>query len=111
MNETHRFNGMSIGQRLKELRESKKFSQGDLEKRTGLNRCFTAHVENGHCVPTIETLEKYARALEVPMYQFFCESDQPPQDLDVPAAKSTGRMWSTKGKERHQLRELLTALS
>ena len=61
---------MVIGYRLKELRESKKLSQGDIEKRTGLLRCYISRVENGHTVPAVETLEKMARALEVLMYRF-----------------------------------------
>jgi len=55
---------MIIGDRLRALREVKKFSQGDIEKRTGLLRCYISRVENGHTVPAIETLEKMARALE-----------------------------------------------
>src|SRR5216683_188720 len=58
---------MIIGDRLRALREEKKFSQGDIEKRTGLLRCYISRVENGHTVPAIETLEKMARALEVPL--------------------------------------------
>ena len=49
---------MVIGDRLRELREQKKFSQGDIEKRTGLLRCYISRVENGHTVPAIETVEK-----------------------------------------------------
>jgi transcriptional regulator with XRE-family HTH domain len=56
---------MLIGLKLKEIRESKKLSQGDIEERTGLLRCYTSRVENGHTVPAVETLEKYARALEI----------------------------------------------
>jgi len=62
---------MLIGNRLKELRESKQLSQGDIEKRCGLLRCYISRVENGHTVPSVETLEKMARALEVPMYRLF----------------------------------------
>jgi transcriptional regulator with XRE-family HTH domain len=58
---------MIIGDRLRALREEKKFSQGDIEKKTGLLRCYVSRVENGHTVPSVETLEKFARALEVPM--------------------------------------------
>ena len=50
-----------IGSRLKELRESKQLSQGDIEKRTGLLRCHISRVENGHTVPSVDTLEKMAR--------------------------------------------------
>src|SRR5437879_11746995 len=53
---------MIIGDRLRELREGKSLSQGDIEKRTGLLRCYISRVENGHTVPAIETLEKMARA-------------------------------------------------
>ena len=59
---------MITGDRLRALREQKNFSQGEIEKRTGLLRCYVSRVENGHSVPAIETLEKFARALEVPMY-------------------------------------------
>ena len=60
---------MVIGDRLRDMREQKKLSQGDIEKRTGLLRCYISRVENGHTVPAIETLEKLVRALEVPRYQ------------------------------------------
>ena len=58
---------MVIAERLRQLREEKKFSQGDIEKKTGLLRCYISRVENGHTVPSILTLEKMARALEIPM--------------------------------------------
>jgi transcriptional regulator with XRE-family HTH domain len=48
---------MIIGDRLREMREEKKLSQGDIEKRTGLPRCYISRVENGHTVPAIETLQ------------------------------------------------------
>jgi transcriptional regulator with XRE-family HTH domain len=60
-----------IGGRLRAMREEKHFSQGDIEKKTGLLRCYISRVENGHTVPAIETLEKMARAMEIPMYQLF----------------------------------------
>ena len=68
---------MVIGNRLKELRESKELSQGDIEKRTGLLRCYISRVENGHTVPAVSTLEKMARALEVPMYCLFHDGEVP----------------------------------
>jgi|SRR5258708_7247070 len=68
---------MVIGNRLKELRESKQLSQGDIEKRTGLLRCYISRVENNHTVPAIETLEKMARSLEVPMYRLFYDGEVP----------------------------------
>jgi|SRR5437773_255386 len=70
---------MIIGDRLREMREAKKLSQGDVEKRTGLLRCYISRVENGHTVPAVETLEKLARAFEVPLYQLFYEGKEPPK--------------------------------
>ncbi len=69
---------MIIGTRLRKLREERDFSQGDIEKRTGLLRCYISRVENGHTVPSIETLERLSGALEIPLYQLFYEGDEPP---------------------------------
>jgi transcriptional regulator with XRE-family HTH domain len=69
---------MIIGERLRALREEKHLSQGHIEKRTGLLRCYISRVENGHTVPSIETLEKMSRALEVPLYQLFYEGADVP---------------------------------
>jgi transcriptional regulator with XRE-family HTH domain len=69
---------MVIGKRLKKLREERNLSQGDIEKRTGLLRCYISRVENGHTVPSLETLERLAGALELPLYQLFYEGDEPP---------------------------------
>ena len=69
---------MIIGDRLKTLREEKDLSQGDIEKRTGLLRCYVSRVENGHTVPSVETLEKFARALELPLHHLMFDGDKPP---------------------------------
>ena len=67
---------MIIGDRLRQLRETKNLSQGDIENRTGLLRCYISRVENGHTVPSIETLEKLAGALEVPLWRLFHEGER-----------------------------------
>lgn len=98
---------MVIGDRLRELREEKKLSQGDLEKRTGLLRCYISRVENGHTVPAIETLEKLARAFEVPMYQLFYEGEEPPKLANMPKRQSSeGIVWGNAGKEARFLNKL-----
>ena len=91
---------MIIGDRLRALREEKKFSQGDIEKRTGLLRCYISRVENGHTVPAIETLEKMARALEVPLYQLFYDGEEPPELPNLPK-RNTGdeTAWGSSGKD------------
>ena len=77
-------NRMNIGETIRTYRLQKGMSQGDIEKRTGLLRCYLSRVENGHTVPAIETLEKMARALEVELYQLFFESNGKPQELNLP---------------------------
>ena len=102
---------MLIGQRLRELRESKNLSQGDIEQRTGLFRCYTSRVENGHTVPSIETLEKYARALEIPLYKVFYDGAAPPKKPNLPATETTNSVWGTSGKERGELRTFAKVLA
>ena len=99
---------MVIAERLKALREQKKMSQGDIEKRTGLVRVYVSRVENGHTVPAIETLEKFARALEVPMYALFYDGEEPPApELSTIGGGdwgSSGRDARTFGRFRRLLR-------
>ena len=98
---------MVIGDRLREMREEKKFSQGDIEKRTGLLRCYISRVENGHTVPAIETLEKLARALECPLYQLFYEGEDPPQLPNLLKRNSSDDIaWGSAGKEARYLNKL-----
>src|SRR5713101_5979041 len=102
---------MIIGDRLRALREEKKLSQGDIEKRTGLLRCYISRVENGHTVPAIETLEKLARAFEVPLYQLFYDGEEPPKLPNLLKRKSSDEIaWGSSGKDGrflYKLRRLL----
>ena len=103
---------MVIGDRLREMREEKKLSQGDIEKRTGLLRCYISRVENGHTVPAIETLEKLARALEVPLYHLFYDGEQPPQIPNLPKRKSSDDIaWGSVGKDARFLAKLRRLLA
>jgi len=97
---------MIIGDRLRALREEKKLSQGDIQKRTGLVRPYISRVENGHTVPSIETLEKMARALEIPMYQLFYDGDEPPKLPNLPTHKSDDIAWGSAGKDARFLDKL-----
>ena len=98
---------MIIGDRLRALREEKKLSQGDIEKRTGLVRPYISRVENGHTVPSIETLEKMARALEIPMYQLFYDGEEPPKLPNLPTRKSSDDIaWGSTGKDARFLGKL-----
>jgi transcriptional regulator with XRE-family HTH domain len=103
---------MIIGDRLRALREDKKLSQGDIEKRTGLLRCYISRVENGHTVPAIETMEKMARALEIPMYQLFYQGEEPPELPSLLKRKSPDEIaWGSSGKDSRYLNKLRRLLS
>ena len=102
---------MIIGDRLRGLREEKKLSQGDIEKRTGLLRCYISRVENGHTVPAIETLEKMARAMEVPLYQLFYDGEEPPKLDDLPRRKAgDDTVWGHSGKDARVLNRFRSLL-
>ena len=77
-----------IGQRLKELRLKKGFSQGDIEKKTNLLRCYTSRCENGHTVPSLDTLQKFANALEIPLWQLFHEGNEKVEFIPAEKAKT-----------------------
>ena len=101
---------MQIGAKLRELRLAKNLSQGDIQKRTGLFRCYTSRVEHGHTVPSVETLEKYARALEIPFYRLFTDEDS----VKVPKLgqpKDDSSSWGTRGKQRDAFQALAKAFS
>ena len=95
---------MNIGDRLRTLREAKNFTQGEIEKRTGLLRTYVSRVENGHAVPSVETLEKFARALEVPIYQLFYDGDKSPTLPIIPKRKHADETaWGSTGKDARWL--------
>src|ERR1700747_2270440 len=103
---------MIIGDQLRAIREEKKLSQGEIEKRTGLLRCYISRVENGHTVPAVETLEKFARALEVPMYQLFYDGEEPPKIPNLPKRKTAEDIaWGNSGKDARWLGKFRRILS
>lgn len=100
---------MHIGQRLKDLREAKNLSQGDITEGTGLVRPYISRVENGHTIPGLETLEKWARALDMPLYQILYEGEEPPKPLKV-AGEVDPELWGNSRREAAALRRLQMAL-
>src|ERR1700739_2287847 len=101
---------MQIGAKLRELRLAKNLSQGDILKRTGLFRCYTSRVENGHTVPTVETLEKYAHALEIPLYRLFTDEDSV-KVSELRESRDDSSSWGNRGKEREAFQTLAKALA
>jgi transcriptional regulator with XRE-family HTH domain len=103
---------MLIGERLRALREEKQYSQGVIEKRTGLLRCYISRVENGYTVPSVETLEKFARALEVPMYQLFYDGEgQPKPPTLVRRRDDDSTVWGNQGRDARTLAKFRQLLS
>lgn len=105
---------MLIGLRIRQLRQQKGLSQGDLEDATGLMRCYISRVENGHTVPSLETLERFANALEVPLYRlFYAEDSAPPTPNLTPRkpleglALEEGRPGNNEVRFLLKLKELL----
>jgi transcriptional regulator with XRE-family HTH domain len=84
---------MKIGTTIRAHRLQKGLSQGDIEKKTGFLRCYLSRVENGHTVPSLDTLSKIALALDLPIAQFFADD-------------STGRQLNTQRLSDDELRFL-----
>jgi transcriptional regulator with XRE-family HTH domain len=97
-----------IGDRLKVLREKKEMSQGDIEKKTGLLRCYISRVENGHTVPSVGTLEKLARAFGVPLYEVFRDDDSKAVPLKLGKRE---KAWGESGKDASTVRAFRQAMS
>jgi transcriptional regulator with XRE-family HTH domain len=84
---------MKIGTTIRTYRLQKGLSQGDIEKKTGLLRCYLSRVENGHTVPSLDTLAKIAQSLDLPIAQFFVDD-------------SLGRQFNTHKLSDEELRFL-----
>ena len=102
---------MMIGSRLRDMRIDKKLSQGDIEQRTGLLRCYVSRVENGHTVPAVETLEKFARALEVPLYMLVYDGSGPVTPILRPKQNGDEKHWGSGRSESRQLQKLILQLA
>ncbi len=108
---------MLIGARLRQLREQKQMSQGDIEERTGLLRCYVSRVENGHTVPSLETLERFAGVLNVPLYQLFFSGEEAPSTPSLTPRQTLEEIMADNGDKSEdaqylvKLRNLLTRLA
>jgi len=98
---------MLIGTRLRQLREQKQMSQGDIEDRTGLLRCYISRVENGHTVPSLETLERFAAVLDVPLYQLFFSGEEAPPTPSLTPRKTLEEMAAENGATEKDAQFLL----
>lgn len=98
---------MLIGTRLRQLREQKHMSQGDIENRTGLLRCYISRVENGHTVPSLETLERFAAVLDTPLYQLFYSGEEESPTPNLTPRKSLEEMATEEGRTKEDAQFIL----
>jgi transcriptional regulator with XRE-family HTH domain len=101
---------MNIGERLRSMRAEKKLSQKIIEERTGFLRCYISRVENGHTIPSVKTLQKFAEALQMPLYQLMYDGKNPPS-ADIPVTRNGEREWGSAGKDARFLRKLRQCLA
>ena len=101
---------MLIGQKLREIREAKKMSQMEIAEATGLVQPYVSRVENGHTIPGVETLEKWASALKIPLYQILYEGEEPPKPLKL-SGNHNRELWGDSGRDSQDLRRLRQFLS
>jgi transcriptional regulator with XRE-family HTH domain len=108
---------MVIGPRLRQLREQKQMSQRDVENRTGMFRCYISRVENGHTVPSLETLERFAGVFDVPLYLLFCSGEEAPPTPNLTPRKTLEEISADTGDKGQdvqlllKLRKLVTRLA
>jgi transcriptional regulator with XRE-family HTH domain len=99
---------MIIAERLRALREEKRLSQGEVESRTGLLRCYISRVEHGNTAPSVETLEKLARAFDMKLYQLLYDGPDPPEPRVV---DDCGNAWGAEGRDVRLLDKLRSNLA
>lgn len=101
---------MLIGQKLREIREAKNLSQVEIAEATGLVQPYVSRVENGHTIPGVETLEKWASALKVPLYQILYDGEEPPKPLKL-SNNHNRELWGNSARDSHDLKRLRQFLS
>lgn len=101
---------MLIGEALKAVREGKKMSQGDIENRTGLIRSYISRVENGHTIPSLSTLDKFARALDVPLWQIIRGTVEGPTPAPIVKQRKDGTPAGTKNDVR-RIEQIMAKMS
>ena len=98
---------MVIGTRLRALREQKGLSQGDIEKSAGLLRCYISRIENGHTIPSLDTLERFAAALKIPLYELFYLGEGEAPTPNLLRRKSLEELAGPPGKATEEARFLV----
>ena len=61
----------NMGQRIRQLRESRAMTQSQLQVRSRVSRSYLSRIENGQMTPSLGTLEKISEAFGVGLIRFF----------------------------------------
>ena len=99
---------VNIGEVIKSYRSQRGLSQGDIERRTGLLRCYLSRVENGHTVPSLETLAKIAEAMDISLADFFPGTETP---RDRETQKALGELSQDEIRFLAEIKKYSTTLS
>src|ERR1700757_1022919 len=99
---------VNIGEVIRSYRSDRGLSQGDIERRTGLLRCYLSRVENGHTVPSLETLAKIAEAMEISLADFFPGTEAP---RDKETQKMLGELSQDEIRFLAEIKKYSTTLS
>jgi transcriptional regulator with XRE-family HTH domain len=89
-----------LGLRLKELRKSKGFSQAELSELISVDSKHISRLETGKTFPGPETLEGLAKALKVPVKEFFEFEQLDESNVDI---QSIEELLKSAGEEKLKL--------
>jgi len=102
-----------LAQRLQDIRQKKGLSQSDISGRMALRKAYISRVENAEHMPPLRILQRWARVLEVPLYQFFYDGKTPLEQLRLFQLQTTTEAAANGSQDRylHKLRRVLARLS
>ena len=78
---------MDVGGRIRYFRQLRGLSQEQLALEAGINPAFLGHLERGLKSPTITTLDKLVRALDISLEELFAEAPPVPDTARENAMK------------------------
>jgi transcriptional regulator with XRE-family HTH domain len=67
----------ALGARIRELRNRLEISQEELASRAGMHWTYLSDLERGKQTPSLDILNRVARALDITLAEFFATFDQP----------------------------------
>lgn len=99
----------AVAARIKILRVSRSMSQEDLALRAEINPAYFGQVERGLKCPTVDTLYKISKALEIPLSEIFRQDTLPVSVL--PESQRLQELMSRVPEEkREQMLRIIEAL-